>query len=162
MVPRQHWRAKAVSEALKETRVEAAEEWDITDTKVLVKTGVKWSDQPTTPVGPVDEGYVQDRSDRPATPVPPIDGISMQTGAEVLAPSQSFSEVTTPVDDEVEMLDYEPSLVEEDMDVNVIYLSSVGSSLVGDDEVAEMSSDPCDAVFQRPKDSDNHLKPLYI
>jgi hypothetical protein len=48
------------------------------------------------------------------------------------------------------------------MDVNVIYLSSVEYSLVGDDEVAEMSFGPHDAMFQRTKDSENHLKPLYI
>jgi hypothetical protein len=48
------------------------------------------------------------------------------------------------------------------MDVIVIYLSSMDYSLVGDDEVLEMSFGPHDAVFQRPKDSENHLKPLYI
>jgi hypothetical protein len=48
------------------------------------------------------------------------------------------------------------------MDVNVIYLSSVEYSLVGDDEVAETSFGPHDAMFQRTKDSENHLKPLYI
>jgi hypothetical protein len=60
------------------------------------------------------------------------------------------------------MLDDEPSPVREDMDVNVIYLCSLDYSLVGDDEVAEMSFSPRDAVFQRLKDSENHLKPLYI
>jgi hypothetical protein len=48
------------------------------------------------------------------------------------------------------------------MDVNGIYLSSVDYSLVGDDEVVEMSFDPRDVVFQRLKDLENHLKPLYI
>jgi hypothetical protein len=48
------------------------------------------------------------------------------------------------------------------MDVNVIYLSSMDYSLVGDDEVVEMSLGPRDIVFQRLNDSENHLKPLYI
>jgi hypothetical protein len=48
------------------------------------------------------------------------------------------------------------------MDVNVIYLSSLDYSLVGDDEVEEMSFGPCDAVIQRPEDSENHLQLLYI
>jgi hypothetical protein len=69
---------------------------------------------------------------------------------------------TTPADDEKEMLDYDPSPVREDMVVNVIYLSSMDYSLVGDDKVAEMSFGPHDIVFQRPKDSENHLKPMYI
>jgi hypothetical protein len=62
-------------------------------------------------------------------------------------PSQSFSEATTPTDDKEEMLDYEPSPVREDVDANVIYLSSMDYSLVGDDKVAEMSFGPCGAVF---------------
>jgi hypothetical protein len=48
------------------------------------------------------------------------------------------------------------------MDVNVIYRSSVDYSLVGDDEVVEMSFGPRDDVFQRLKDSENHLKLLYV
>jgi hypothetical protein len=83
----------------------------------------------------------------------------LQIGVEVPVPSQSCSEVTTPIEDEEEMLDYEPSPVQEDLDVNVIYLSSVDYSLVGDDEVAEMSLGPHDAMFQRLKDTENHLKP---
>jgi hypothetical protein len=71
----------------------------------------------------------------------------VQIGAEVPTPSQSCSEVTTPADDEEEMLDYEPSPLQEDMDVNVIYLSSMDYSLIGDDEVVEMSFGPHDAVF---------------
>jgi hypothetical protein len=45
------------------------------------------------------------------------------------------------------MLDYEPSPIWEDMDVNVIYLSFVDYSLVGDDEVSEMKFSPHDTVF---------------
>jgi hypothetical protein len=48
------------------------------------------------------------------------------------------------------------------MDVNVIYLSPVDYSLIGDDGVVEMSFGPHDAIFPRPKDSENLLKPLYI
>jgi hypothetical protein len=75
-----------------------------------------------------------------------------KTGAELLAPTE----------DEKEMLDYEPSWVFEDVDVNVMYLSSMYYSLVGDDEVEEMSFGPREAVFQKPKDAENHLKSLYI
>jgi hypothetical protein len=111
MVPQQQWRAKVVSEALKETRVEAVEEQGATDAEVPVKTGANRSDRRTTPVGLVDEGSAQDRSDRPVTLVRPINRILVRTGAQVLAPSQSCSKVTTPRDHEEEMLDYEPSPV---------------------------------------------------
>jgi hypothetical protein len=86
----------------------------------------------------------------------------VQIGAEVPAPSQGCSDVTTPTDDKEEMLDYKPSSVREDMDANVCYLSSIDYSLIGDHEVAKMSFGPRDAVFQRPKDLENHLKSLYI
>jgi hypothetical protein len=48
------------------------------------------------------------------------------------------------------------------MDVNVIYLSFVDYSLVGDDEVAEIRFGPHEAVFSNPKDRENHLKLLDI
>jgi hypothetical protein len=86
----------------------------------------------------------------------------VQIGAGVLVPSQSCLEVTTLADDEEEMLDYEPSLEQEDMDVNMIYLSFVDYCLVGDDEVVEMRFGPRDVVRQRPKDSENHKKLFYI
>jgi hypothetical protein len=162
MVPRQQWRAKVVSEALKEIRVEATEERGVTNDEVPVETKVNQSDRPATLVGLINKESAQDWSDRPAILVRPIGGVSVQTGAEVLASSQSCPKARTPSDDEEDMLDYEPSPVQEDMDVNVIYLSSVNYSLIGDDEVAEMSFDPRDTVFQRSKDSENHLKPLYI
>jgi hypothetical protein len=60
--------------------------------------------------------------------------------------------------DEEEMVDYEPSLVWENMDVSVIYLSSLDYSLVGDDEVSQMDFGSKDTTFSEPKDLDNHLK----
>jgi hypothetical protein len=71
----------------------------------------------------------------------------VQTIVEIPTFSQSCSEVPAPIEDEEEMLDYEPSLVREDMDVNVIYLLIEDYSIVGDDEVAEMSFGPHDAMF---------------
>jgi hypothetical protein len=55
MVPQQQCRAKAVSEALKETRVEGTEEQGATNTEVPVNTKVNRSDRPATPIGPVDK-----------------------------------------------------------------------------------------------------------
>jgi hypothetical protein len=48
------------------------------------------------------------------------------------------------------------------MDINAIYLSFMDYSLVGDDEVAEMSFGPREAMFYEPKDAENHLKLLDI
>ena len=55
------------------------------------------------------------------------------------------------------MVDYEPSPTHESMDVNVVYLSSLDYSLVGDDEVAQMDFSPKEATFQKLRESDNHL-----
>jgi hypothetical protein len=63
MVPLQQWRAKAVSEALKETRVEVVEERRSTDAEVLVETEENWSARPATPVGLVIKGSAQNQSD---------------------------------------------------------------------------------------------------
>jgi hypothetical protein len=63
MVAQQQWRAKVVSEALKETRVEAAEGRGVTDAEVPVEIEVNRSDRPTIPIGPVNKESAQDRSD---------------------------------------------------------------------------------------------------
>jgi hypothetical protein len=57
MVPRQQWRAKIVFEALKETRIEVAEEQGVADAEVPIVIEVN------RPVRPVDGGSTQDRSD---------------------------------------------------------------------------------------------------
>jgi hypothetical protein len=85
-----------------------------------------------------------------------------QIEAPTLASPHDCSEVPAPQNDEDEIVDYEPSPMREDMNVNIIYLSSVDYSLVGDDKVSEMSFHPRDDIFQKPRDSENHLKPLYI
>jgi hypothetical protein len=121
LVSQQQWRVKIVSEALKEIRVEAIEEREVAEAEIPIETDVNRYDRLATPVEPADEESILDRSDRLATPVRPVNEVSVQTGAGVPSPSQSCSEVTTPVDDEDEMLDYEPSPVREDMYVNVIY-----------------------------------------
>jgi hypothetical protein len=151
-----------VSEALKLARVMTTEEQGAADATSPVETKGDQSDRLATLVRLVDMGPSQDQLERPDTPVRPVTKASTQIGAMVLAPSHNCLEVPVSEDDEEEMLDYEPSLVREDMGVNVIYLSSVDYSVVGDDDVSEMSFGLFDVVFQRPKDSENHLKSLYI
>ena len=58
--------------------------------------------------------------------------------------------------------EHEPSLTHESMDINVVYLSSLNYSLVCDDEMTRMDFSSKAATFQKPRESDNHLKPLYI
>jgi hypothetical protein len=147
MAPQQQWKANVVSEALKETRVEVAKEHGGADVRVPVETEVNQPNRPTTPVRPVDGGSAQYRSDRSDTSVRLVTKALVQIEAEVPAPSQECSEVPPLEDDEEEMLDYELSPVQEDMDVNIIYLPSVDYPLVGDDDVSTMSFGPRDAIF---------------
>jgi hypothetical protein len=76
-----------------------------------------------------------------------------------LTSSLILSGVPIPKDDKEEMVDYEPAPIWEDMEINLIYLSTMDYSYIGDDEVSQMAFDPRDATFQKPKDSENHLKP---
>jgi hypothetical protein len=64
------------------------------------------------------------------------------------------------IDDD--LLDYEPSPARDGIDVNVIYLSSTDYSLLEEEEVLQLTLGPQDAVFKKPTESKDHLKPLYI
>jgi hypothetical protein len=93
MASPQQWRAKAVSEALKEIRIKVVEEQGAADAEVLVKTKVNRSNRPATLVRPFDGRSTQDRSDRSNTPIWSVADASTQTKEEVLKPSQGCSEV---------------------------------------------------------------------
>ena len=62
-----------------------------------------------------------------------------------------------------DLVDYEASLEHPGMDVNVITFS-VDCTIVGDDEpvVAQFDFGPKEAAFTKPKESVNHLKPLFV
>jgi hypothetical protein len=62
-----------------------------------------------------------------------------------------------------DLVDYEASLERPGMDVNVITFST-DCTIVGDDEpvVARFDFGPKEATFTKPKESVNHLKPLFV
>jgi hypothetical protein len=61
-----------------------------------------------------------------------------------------------------DLLDYEPSLVRDGMEINVIYLSSTNYSLLEQEKVSQLALGPQDAVFKKQAESGDHLKPMYI
>ena len=65
------------------------------------------------------------------------------------------------VQEDEELVDYEPSPEHSNMEINVVHLS-FNYSVVLKEEVAHLELGPCDAVFQKPSESDNHLKALYM
>ena len=62
-----------------------------------------------------------------------------------------------------DLVDYEASPEHPGMDVNDITFS-VDCTIVGDDEpvVAQFDFGPKEAAFTKPKESINHLKPLFV
>jgi hypothetical protein len=62
-----------------------------------------------------------------------------------------------------DLIDYEASLERPGMDVNVITFSA-DCTIIGDDEpvVAHFDFGPKEAAFTKPKESVNHLKPLFV
>jgi hypothetical protein len=158
-MPPKQWRAKVVSKALRGDGIADVEEQKTTVTEAKVEAEANQSEGPATPVRSVGTEGHQDRFD---TPIRPVAADSEQTETPTMSSLHNRSEVPVPEGGEEEIVDYEPSPAREYMDAIVIYLSSVDYSLVGDDEVSEMSFGLRDATFQKPKDSKNHLKPLYI
>jgi hypothetical protein len=64
------------------------------------------------------------------------------------------------IDDD--LLDYEPSLAHDGLEINVIYLSSTDYSLLEEWEVSQLALGPQDIIFKKTAESGDHLKPLYI
>jgi hypothetical protein len=61
-----------------------------------------------------------------------------------------------------DLVDYEPSLACDGMEINVIYLSSTNYSLIKEKEVSQLAIGPQDVVFKKPTELRDHLKSLYI
>ena len=60
-----------------------------------------------------------------------------------------------------ELVDYEASPERNNLEINVVHMSS-DYLVVPEEEVAHLQFGPRDAVFQKPKESENHLKALYM
>jgi hypothetical protein len=84
------------------------------------------------------------------------------------APHQDASDdVPTPMEEDdllgEDLVDYETSPERPGMDVNVITFSA-DCTIVGDGElvVAQFDFGPKEVAFTKPKESVNHLKPLFV
>jgi hypothetical protein len=62
-----------------------------------------------------------------------------------------------------DLVDYEASPEHSGMDINVITFSA-DCNIIGDDEpvLAQFDFGPKEATFTKPKESVNHLKPLFV
>jgi hypothetical protein len=68
--------------------------------------------------------------------------------------------VPTSKDDE-ELLDYSSFPERMNLEINVVHLF-VDGLVPTEEDLAHLDFGPKDAIFQKPKDTDNHLKALYM
>jgi hypothetical protein len=71
-----------------------------------------------------------------------------------------ISFVHTPEDDE-QLVDYNSSPEQMNLEINMIHLF-IDGSVPMEEHLAHLDFRPKDAIFQKPKDTDNHLKALYM
>jgi hypothetical protein len=141
--PQKKWRPKAVEEKQTTTKIE--------NKTTLVQHPAGMADSPAKRAGPSTE-----RTDRPT----PESGPS--------APHQDASDnMPTPMEEDdllgEDLVDYEASPEHPGMHLNIITFFA-DCSIVGDDEpvVAQFDFGPKEAAFTKPKESVNHLKPLFV
>jgi hypothetical protein len=65
-----------------------------------------------------------------------------------------------PEDDE-ELVDYSSSPEHMNLDINVIHMS-VDGYVLSEEDIAHLAFGPKEAIFQKPKITENHLKALYM
>ena len=58
-------------------------------------------------------------------------------------------------------MDYEASPEHSNMEINVVHFSEEYLA-ISEEKTAHQDSGPCEATFQKPKESDNHLRALYM
>jgi hypothetical protein len=141
--PQKKWRPKAVEEKQTATKIENK------TTPVQHPAGM--ADNPAKRAEPVTEGA--DRS----TP---------ESGPSALHQDASDDVLTSMEEDDLlgeDLVDYEASLERPGMVINVITFSA-DCTIVGDDEpvVVQFDFGPKEVAFTKPKESVNHLKPLFV
>ena len=124
---------------------------------------VKAADQPTGPVGPPQPTGltgVLDRSDRLEQPVDPETERKAEESVPTLAPGASEGPATPSTVEDEELVDYEASPECTNMEIYVVRFSD-DCWAIPEEETSHLDFGPREAIFQKPKDSDNHLKALY-
>jgi hypothetical protein len=109
-------------------------------------------------------------ADNPAIKVVPsaqgTDRPTPESGPSALHQDTS-NDVPTPMEEddllEEDLVDYEASPKHPGMDINVITFST-DCTIIDDDEpiVAQFDFGPKEAAFTKPKETVNHLKPLFV
>ena len=107
---------------------------------------------------------VPDRSDRSEHLVRPVDPEPEKKAEEVVsATATGASEVppASPAAEDEELVDYETSPERTNMEMNVVRFSD-DYWAIPEEETTQLDFGSPETIFQKPKDSDNHLKALYV
>jgi hypothetical protein len=141
--PQKKWRPKAVEEKQTSTKIE--------NKTTLVQHPADMANSPAKKDGPSTQGA--DRSTPESGPSAPH-----QDASDDIPSSMEEDDLLGE-----DMVNYEASLERPGMDVNVITFFA-DCTIVGDDEpvVAQFDFGPKEAAFTKPKESVNHLKPLFV
>jgi len=134
----------------------------------MIPQGRKWRAMPAVQsTGPVEPPQVtgltgaEDRSDRQAQPVRPVEPVIEQVAEVNTSTSRDeVPAVPTALGDE-ELVDYEDFPERSNIEINVVRFSEEYYA-VSEEEAAHLDFGPREAVFQKPKELDNHLKALYM
>ena len=105
----------------------------------------------------------KDRSDCQVQPVRPVEPVVGQMAEDNASASRDEALVVPAALGEEELVDYEASPVHSNMEINVVRFSEEYYAISEEDEEAALLDfGPREAVFQKPKESNNHLKALYM
>jgi hypothetical protein len=132
----------------------------------MVPQGKEWRVKAATQPGAVTppEGAVQppgavklgDQAVRPGSP----ETLPSCASSIPMVCDDKVSSVHTPEDDE-QLVDDSSSPERMNLEINVVHLF-VDGSVPTEEDLAHLDFGPKDAIFQKPKDTDNHLKALYM
>jgi hypothetical protein len=150
----------------REKELEKKRDEDFNSYRPMVPQGKEWrvkaATQPwavTSPDGAVQPpGAVKpgDQAVRPGSPeTPPGFAPSIPMVCD-----DKVSSVHTPEDDE-QLVDYSSSPEQMNLEINVVHLF-VDRSVPTEEDLAHLNFGPKDAIFQKPKDTDNYLKALHM
>jgi hypothetical protein len=114
----------------------------------------------------VSAGTADSTSIKARSSVDDTDRPTSESGPSALREDTSNDAPTPMEEDDLlrkDLVDYGATPEHSGMDVNVI-MFSVDCTIIGDDEpdVAQFDFGPKEAAFTKPKESVNHLKPLFV
>ena len=114
---------------------------------------------PLQPTGLTSVPDQSDRSEQPVRPVKPETEQKAKESVPTSAPSISEVPAAPSAAEDEELVDYEASPKRTNMNINVLCFFD-DYLMISEEEAAHLEFGPREAIFQRPKDSDNHLKAL--